>query len=254
MNSLYLKEKYFKNINLYIPSYNIEDGELFRLYTTAEQNKLYSVTVPFEKTSAVWNALDMSGVKINSVVNNFMGNLTLEQVYQSVKNSYKQGADSVEIIMPVKLFNFFTTRIGVTKNKQPQPTGEFNEFLSAMTEIRNSRTKEMKLVIETAFLKNTYKLQFFVNLFDNARIDTIKTASGFYNSNSTITDFYVMLKEGINKNIKIDFCIDNKDEFIIKNTFRLYDKITEENAIETNNKKPKIITSISLETFKKSIE
>ncbi len=254
MTNLYLKEKYFKNINLYIPSYNIEDGELFRLYTTAEQNNLYSVSVPFEKTSAVWNALNLSSVKLNAVINNFMGKLTLEQIYQGTRNSYNQGADSVEIIMPIKMFNFFDCRVGKESFQEPKLTQEFNEFLSAMTEMRQKRNKEMKLVIEAAFLKNTYKLQFFVNLFDKLHIDIIKTASGFYNSNSTITDFYIILKEAINKNIKIDFCVDDTQEFIIRDSFRLYDKITEEYNIEINTENPKIITSISLETFKKSLE
>ncbi len=254
MGSLYLKEKYFKNINLYIPSYNTEDGELFRLYTTAEQNNLYSVTVPFEKTSLVWNALNLSTVKLTAVINNFMGNLSLEQIYQNLRSAYNQGADSVEIIMPIKMFNFLENRTGVIKNQQMNPTQEFNEFLSAMIEMRQKRNKKIKLVIETAFLKNTYKLQFFVNLFNSAGIDTIKTASGFYNSNSTITEFYIMLKEALHKNIKIDFCINEQDKFIIRDSFRLYNKITEETGIEINNENPKIITSISLETFKKSLE
>ena len=255
MANLYLKQKYFKNINLYIPSYNIEDGELFRLYTTAEQNNLYSVSVPFERTSAVWHALNMSGVKINSVINNFMGNLSLDEVYQNVKQAYNQGTDSVEIVMPIKIFNFLGNRVELSKQEQQTPTQEFNEFLSAMTEIRQKRNKKIKLVIETAFLKNTYKLKFFVNLFDKSGIDIIKTASGFYNSNSTITDFYIILKEAIDKNISIDFCIDDTQEFIIRDSFRLYDKMTEENGIEiTDSQNPKIITSINLNTFKKSLD
>ena len=255
MSGLCLKDKYLKKINLYIPSCNIEDGELFRLYTTAEQNNLYSVSVPFYKTDPVWNALNMSGVKVNAVINNFMGNLSLEQVYQGIKSAYNDGADSVEIIMPIKTFNFFTSRVGKEKIQNPQPTQEFSEFLSAMIEMRRKITKKIKLVIETAFLKNTYKLKYFVNLFNDSGIDIIKTASGFYNTNSTITDFYVMLKEMLDKNITLDFCVDERQEFIIRDSWNLYEKLLEENDIqEQENKIPKMITSLSLETFKKSLE
>lgn len=238
MQKFYLHSDYLKYINLYAGREIFDDNLLIRLCKIAADNRLYSVSVPWEHVRDAWNWLQMSDVQLCGLVNNYMNNLSLDEVYKCIKNSFSFGADIVEVILSPVMFDL--------KNNSVSSLAV--EYLSAIGEAKSNKVKKIKVVVESSFIKSQKSLELLVSIFNKYKIDIIKTASGLYSSSSSIIDCYTMLEVSKELNIGVDFLFDEsiKDYFVIDDGCRLYESFSEKNLQSNKN----FCVSCSVASFK----
>ena len=212
MQELFLKPEDFKHINLYANLKEFDDFALIGLCKTAVDNCVGSISVKDEFVENVWKWLELSDVKISSVVNNFDGKMSLDEMFRRVKSSCNKGADMIEVFMPPYFFDVDIENIPL----------KVDEYLNAISEAKG--VKKIKISIESSFFRYPSLLKGIVYLFSQYGIDYVKTASGLYTANSTINSLNAILEEAKSyDDMGVDFLFDNylSDGFVIDNSLRL---------------------------------
>ena len=212
MQELFLKPEDFKCVNLYANLKEFDDFALISLCKTAVDNQVGSISVKDEYVENVWKWLELSDVSINSIVNNFDGEMSLNDLFLRIKNSCNMGANVVEVFLPPYFFDVDVENIPV----------KVDEYLCAISEAKG--VKKIKISCESSFFKYPSLLKKIVYLLSRYDIDYLKTASGLYPKNSTISQLNAILEEvkGVEQ-LGVDFLFDNylSDGFVIDNSIRL---------------------------------
>ena len=212
MQELFLKPDDFKYVNLYANLKEFDDFALIGLCKTAVDNQVGSISVKDDYVENVWKWLELSDVSINAIINNFDGNMSLDEVYRRIKTSCNKGADTIEIFVPPFFFDVDVENI----------PSKMDECLLAISEAKG--VKKVKVSCESSFLKYPSTLKGIVYLLSKYKIDYLKTASGLYSSNSTINHLNALLEEAKSVNsLGMDFLFDNhlSNPFVIDDSIRL---------------------------------
>ncbi|MBR1544860.1 MAG: hypothetical protein IJ638_02875 [Alphaproteobacteria bacterium] len=212
MQELFLKKEDFKYINLYANLKDFDDFALIGLCKTAVDNQVGSISVKDDYVENVWKWLELSDVSLNSIVNNFDGNMSLDEVFKRIKTSCNRGADAIEVFVPPFFFDVDIENI----------SSKMDECLQAIAEAKG--VKKVKISCESSFLKTPSNLKGIVYLLSKYKIDYLKTASGLYSSNSTINHLNaIMEEEKSTPSLGVDFLFDNhlSSAFVIDDSIRL---------------------------------
>lgn len=239
MQEIFLNPEFFKYINLYSSYPIIDEFMQLKLCKTVVDNNLGAVTVPDTQVENVWKWLDLSNKQLNAVINNFTGKLSVGEVFRKIKSVFNCGANAVEIILPPFFFDIDVENI----------PSLVDEYLSAISEAKGF--KEVKVSLESSFIKNSYDLKGIVYLFSKYQIDFVKTASGLYSSSSTLPHLNAILEEAKSSNVKVDFLFDSNlsDSFVIDDAVRLAQFILGKNNMDENN----FYVSCDVDKFLKSL-
>ncbi len=216
MQEFFLSRDDFKYINLYANLKEFDDFALIGLCKTAVDNQVGSISVKDEYVENVWKWLELSDVSINSVINNFDGNMSLDEVFRRIKTSCNRGADTIEVLVPPFFFDVDVENI----------PAKMDECLQAIIEAKG--VKKVKISCESSFLKYPSTLKGVVYLLSKYKIDYLKTASGLYSSNSTINQLNAILEEAKSSTfLGVDFLYDNhlSGGFVVDDSIRLAGKL-----------------------------
>ena len=212
MQELFLKPDDFRYVNLYANLKEFDDFALIGLCKTAVDNQVGSISVKDDYVENVWKWLELSDVSINAIINNFDGNMSLDEVFKRIKISCNRGADVIEVFVPPFFFDVDVENI----------PSKMDECLLAISEAKG--VKKVKISCESSFLRYPSSLKGIVYLLSKYKIDYLKTASGLYSANSTINHLNAVLEEAksINK-FGVDFLFDNHSSngFVIDDSIRL---------------------------------
>ena len=212
MQEFFLSPDDFRYVNLYANLKDFDDFALIGLCKTAVDNKVGSISVKDDYVENVWKWLELSDVSINSIVNNFDGNMSLDEVFRRIKTSCNRGADVVEVFVPPFFFDVDVENI----------PSKMDECLQAISEAKG--VKKVKISCESSFLRYPSNLKGVVYLLSKYKIDYLKTASGLYSANSSINHLNAILEEVKSTSyLGVDFLFDNhsSDGFVIDNSVRL---------------------------------
>lgn len=212
MQELFLKPDDFKYVNLYANLKDFDDFALIGLCKTAVDNQVGSISVKDDYVENVWKWLELSDVSINAIINNFDGNMSLNDVFRKIKTACNKGADAIEVFVPPFFFDVDVENI----------PSKMDECLQAISEAKG--VKKIKISCETSFLKYPSSLKGVVYLLSKYKIDYLKTASGLYSANSSITHLNAILEEEKSVNsLGVDFLFDNHlaNAFVIDDSIRL---------------------------------
>ena len=212
MQELFLKQNDFKYVNLYANLKDFDDFALISLCKTAVDNQVESISVKDEYVENVWKWLELSDVSLNSIINNFDGSITLDEMFRRIKTSCNRGADAIEVFLPPFFFDVDIENI----------PAEMDEYLLAISEAKG--VKKVKVSCESSFLKHPSNLKAIVYLLSKYKIDYLKTASGLYSENSSINHLNAILEEAKSSTaLGIDFLFDNhlSNAFVIDDSIRL---------------------------------
>ena len=214
MQNFIIPEENLKNINLYSIKKDNDDFSLIRLCKTAIEKGFGSITVDMNYISNAWKWIERSDVKLVAYINMIEKELSPIELFKSIKYVFENGADMVEVIMPLEFSNIDEENVSKL----------MIEYLDIITEAKSF--KEAKVCIETGFSPYLSQIRFLTKLLQKFNIDFIKTASSFYNKASNINHLNLILNNIKNINTKIDFLFDVKrcNKFIINNAFRLVEK------------------------------
>lgn len=239
MQELFLNPDNFKYINLYSSYPIIDEFVQLKLCKTVIDNNLGAITVPDSQVENVWKWLDLSNKQLNAVINNFDGKLSVGDVFRKIKSVFNCGANLVEVILPPFFFDIDIENIPSC----------VDEYLSAINEAKGIRN--VKVSLESSFIKNSYDLKGIVYLLSKYKIDFVKTASGLYTSSSTLPHLNAILEEAKSANVKVDFLFDENlsDTFVIDDAVRLAQSIFG----EENLKQDDFYISCDIDKFLKSL-
>ena len=225
MQDYILNRENFGMLNLYSEGNEFDDFSLINLCKVAVDNGVKSISVPEENVNSVWEWLELSDVKLCAIVNNFSGNMTVEDIFRKIKSVVNNGADVVEIFMPPETFNVDIENI----------TPKLDETLCAIAEAKGIR--KAKISMESSFIKNCSMLKGAIYLLSKYKIDILKTASGRFIKNSTLEQLNAILEEAKSSRISVDFMpnLDGENKFIIDDSYRLASCIIGKEDIENLN-------------------
>ena len=215
MQDFFLNSDIYKYINLYSLYRDDDEFLLLKLCKTAVDNNVKSISVLESQVENVWKWLELSDVKLNGIINNFNGLLSVEKTFQKIKNIFNSGADMVEVFLPPAFFDIDIENI----------PAYVDEYLLAIAEAKG--IKNVKVSFESSFVKYSSDLKAIVYLLSKYQIDVIKTASGLYSSNSMLNHLNAILEEAKSSNVQVDFLFDllKNDKFIIDDSIRLAQSI-----------------------------
>ena len=211
MQDYILNRENFDILNLYSEGTEFDDFSLINLCKIAADNGVKSISVPDANVNSVWEWLELSDVKLCATVNNFLGKMSVEDVFRKIKSVVNSGADIVEVLMPPETFNVDIENI----------SPKLDEMLCAITEAKG--IKKIKISMESAFIRSCTVLKGVIYLLSKYKIDTIKTASGKFARNSSLEELNAILEEAKSSRIGVDFMADfnNSNRFVIDDAYRL---------------------------------
>ena len=158
MQELFLKPDDFKYVNLYANLKDFDDFALIGLCKTAVDNQVGSISVKDDYVENVWKWLELSDVSINAIINNFDGNMSLNDVFRKIKTACNKGADAIEVFVPPFFFDVDVENI----------PSKMDECLQAISEAKG--VKKVKISCETSFLKYPSSLKGVVYLLSKYTI------------------------------------------------------------------------------------
>lgn len=214
MQSFIIPQEVIPLINLYSLKKDNDDFSLIRLCKTAIEKNFASITVDMNFVGNVWKWIEHSNVKLVASINMITNMLSPTELFQNIKSVFENGADMVEIVMPLLFSNI----------DEEKPSDIIKEYLDIITEAKSF--KQAKITFETGFIPYVSQIKYLTQLIQKHNIDIIKTASSFYEKASTINHFNLILNNIKNINTKIDFLFDVKscNKFIISDAYRLVEK------------------------------
>lgn len=215
MHSFNIPAEAIPFINLYSLKNDNDDFSMIRLCKTAIEKNFASITVDIKQTENVWKWLEASNVKLISSINMIENTMSPTLLFKNIKSSFESGADMVEIAMPLEFSNI---------NEENIPNIML-EYLNVIEEAKNNRM--VKVCMEMGYIPYISQVKLLLNLMQKYNTDIIKTSSSFYkDSFSTLNNLNLIL-DNINKiNTKIDFLFDvnNCNQFVINDAYRLIQK------------------------------
>lgn len=215
MQSFNIPEEIIPFINLYSLKNDTDDFSMIRLCKTAIEKNFLSITVDYSQVENVWKWIERSKVKLVSSINMIENTMSPTVLFKSIKSAFENGADMVEVAMPLEFSNI---------NEENIPSIMI-EYLNVIEEANNNRG--VKVCMETGYIQYISQIKLLLKLIQKYNINVIKTASSFYkNSFSSLNHLNLILDNIKSINTKIDFLFDvnNSNNFIISDAFRLLQK------------------------------
>ena len=215
MQFIDIAEEIIPCINLYSLRKDTDDFSMIRLCKTAIEHNFQSITIDMDKVENVWPWCESSNVKLIGSINMIHNTMSPTILFKNIKSVFDNGADMVEVVMPLEFSNM---------NEDNIPS-IMNEYLSVIVEAKNFR--EAKVSIETGYCQYLSQIKLCIDLIQKHHIDIIKTSSSFYlNKFSDIAQLNLILDNIDKRNTKIDFLFDVKtcDKSIVSDAYRLAKK------------------------------
>ena len=213
MQDFILNRDFWSSVNLFSETRKFDDFSLISLCKMAVDNRVFSVSVPAENVDSVWEWLELSDVKLCAVINNYMGKMSVEDMFRRIKAVVNNGADIVEVALPKETFDVDV------ENIPPQ----LDDMLCAISEAKG--VKKIKVTMETAWMKNSSKLKGVIYLLSKYKVDIVKTASGNWEENSRLEHLNAILEEAKSSGLAVDFIpelyMDKSNKFIFDDAGRL---------------------------------
>lgn len=192
-----------KEINKYIDHTLLKPtatrDDILKLCEEAKQYNFYSVCVNSYWVICAVNALKGTGVKVCATVGFPLGASSTTTKVEEAKKAIEDGADEIDMVMNIGLFKSNLTK-------------EVRHDISAVKKAIGD--KVLKVIIETCYL-NKYDVRIACNICEFAKVDYVKTSSGFGSEGAQLKDIQ-MIKSAIKNNTKIKASggISNKEQAV----------------------------------------
>lgn len=162
--------------------------EVQRICKEAIDNDFFGVCVPpyFIKTAKL--ELKDSKVKIVTVVGFPLGYSTTPAKVEEVKKALDEGADEIDMVI----------NIAALKDKDYAYVANDISSIATLVHIKNA---SLKVIIETALLNKEEKIA-ALEICEAAKVDFVKTSTGFSHSGAKVEDIKLM-REILSEKIKI---------------------------------------------------
>jgi deoxyribose-phosphate aldolase len=162
------------------------EEDIKKLCEEAKKYSLKAVCVHPHWISLCKNELAGSKVKIATVVGFPLGQNTTEVKVYETKDALNLGADEIDMV------------INISKVKD----GLFENVLHEISELKKTcGDKILKVIIETCYLTKEEKIK-LCELCNQAKVDFIKTSTGFGTSGAQIEDI-ILFKKHLSPDVKI---------------------------------------------------
>lgn len=157
---------------------NATKNDIIKLCEEAKKYRFFSVCVNPWYVKFVSKLLENTKIKVSTVVGFPLGANTTEVKVFEAKKALEDGADEIDMV------------INITALK----SSEYDLVLKDIEAVRDITTgKVLKVIIETAYLTTEEKIK-VCELAKEAKVDFVKTSTGFAPSGATVEDVTLVKK------------------------------------------------------------
>lgn len=162
--------------------------DIQKLCKEAAENEFFGVCVPPYYVKAAKKELSKSEVSLVTVIGFPLGYSTTPAKVEEAKKAIDEGADEIDMV------------INIAALKEADFAFVAND-INSICNIVHIKGAKLKVIIETALLTEEEKLK-AIEICAEAKVDFVKTSTGFSTSGAKIEDIKLMRKN-LPKNIKI---------------------------------------------------
>lgn len=171
------KSEFFSYVDHTLLKPNATREEYIKCIEYARDNKTASACIFPHYVELAKQILDGSGVKVCTVIGFPFGTSTTESKVAEAIDSFKKGADEIDMVMNISAFL----------------SEEYDFVLEDIKSVVNSVNVPIKVILETAYL-NSQQISLACKISEKAGAKFVKTSTGYASSGAKVDDVKVMVE------------------------------------------------------------